>query len=733
MLISIFIFGVVGMTAQAAFLREMLATFRGSELTIGLALFFWLLWTSVGSGVLGRLSSKTTDPGTLFHHLLPWYGLLGYAGVAVIGGVPFIARLTPGELVPYDIQFIAAATAFLPFNMLGGFLFTAGIRSLERNGSRAAGRVYMAEALGSTLAGIAVSLAFITFLDNNEVALICPVLSVVGVLIRSYRVRRYGLLLWPVVTIALTIVLVAWYGRARAYYYSGQTLLEERDTRYGRLRVTKRAEQTTFYSDAFTLFSQPDPETSENTAHIPMLAAVNPARVLILGGGPGGVIDEVVKYRSVETITCVELDPYLFELSRRHIKEPWRQDGRVGTVFADGRAFLASTDRRFDVIIINMPPPLSGVTNRYYTAEFFKLCASRLTPEGIASFALTGEENYIPYDLASFFASIRATLATSFPSVTVLPGPRYRFIAGNRSGLVDSLSWEDIVDRRKKLGIETSYVRDYFLQFIMSPMRVEFLNEALGSVTSPSINSDTTPAGYFLCTVVQGNLDNSLIVSTASRFARPGLLLALLAAVLLSISCLALIPGASAYRRSVLAAIMSVGMTEISLEVLAIMAYQSVFGYLYGRIALLVGCYMAGLSLGAFYGTGLAERGKAGIRTLASVQAGIAVIPVVWMILLMLSTISGGHPLLEACFYIFTGLSGIAGGLQFPVADFLYRGPAASGKAGPGAVYAFDLAGSSTGALLTGALLIPVLGMTYTLAFFTVLNAVTTSILLAKR
>ena len=128
--ISIFILGLIGMTAQAAFLRELLATFRGGELSIGVALLFWLLWTSVGSGVIGRITRHIADPNRFFHILLPWHGVLGYLSVTIIGNVPFLARLTPGELVSYDIQFIAVAVGLLPFNIFGGFLFTLGVKTL---------------------------------------------------------------------------------------------------------------------------------------------------------------------------------------------------------------------------------------------------------------------------------------------------------------------------------------------------------------------------------------------------------------------------------------------------------------------------------------------------------------------------------------------------------------------------------------------------------------------------
>ena len=70
--------------------------------------------------------------------------------------------------------------------------------------------------------------------------------------------------------------------------------------------------------------------------------------------GAGGIIDEVLKYRSIEHVVYVELDPGLFELASRYLDESWRNDSRVEPVRADGRVYLVGATERFDVILMNM-------------------------------------------------------------------------------------------------------------------------------------------------------------------------------------------------------------------------------------------------------------------------------------------------------------------------------------------------------------------------------------------
>ena len=73
----VFLLGILAITAQTAFLREILATFRGGELIIGTALLFWLLWTATGSGLAGRFAVRTKSPDKIFSLLYREYLRLG--------------------------------------------------------------------------------------------------------------------------------------------------------------------------------------------------------------------------------------------------------------------------------------------------------------------------------------------------------------------------------------------------------------------------------------------------------------------------------------------------------------------------------------------------------------------------------------------------------------------------------------------------------------------------------
>jgi spermidine synthase len=727
---SLVIIGMIGMVSQAAYLREILAIFQGGELIIGMALLFWLLLTAAGSAAAGWCSPGIHSIETWFHRVLPWYGLAGYIGVAVIHHLSLIAGLTPGEQISFDLQFVAVIIVMAPCNLLGGWLFAVGAKMYLSNDGSGVGRAYLWEALGAAVAGIAISFGAYGYVSNGVISFLPAVLGIIGKTIWLVRKRTTLVLTALPLVMGLAAFTISYY--LTTLSNRGEHLIEERDTRYDRLRVTIIGEQTTFFANSSVLFSIPTPEKSEYSAHIPLLLTPSPSKVLILGGGPGGAIEEALCHTSVIRVVCVELDPALFDLASKYANGPWLTDQRVVLMAADGRSYLRGTRELFDTIIMELPPPLSGIANRYYTKEFFQDVARHLSPNGIFSFSLEGSENYLTDSLSLFLASIRETLRASFPAVTVLPGNDCRFLAGVQPGMFDRLDWEYFEHERVGRNLDLAYVRDYYLKFVFAPERIRSLSVALDSVPEPMVNTDTRPSAFISKTVLQGELDESWVIrSIGPHFNRRTVGFLMMFLFMASVAGM-FFPGRGALMRTVEITVVSVGMTEISLEMLAILAYQSVFGLLYARIALLTGAYMAGLAIGSALGVSMVSSGKSTYLQLGIIQAGIALVTLCWIALLFrIEQINSGMNV-ESLFFLLTAAAGILGGGQFPLADHLIRQIRQPERTGAGFVYALDLAGSSIGALATGSLLIPVAGMIPTLAFFSLINVLITLPLLLR-
>ncbi|HEV3166121.1 MAG TPA: fused MFS/spermidine synthase, partial [Isosphaeraceae bacterium] len=125
----------------------------------------------------------------------------------------------------------------------------------------------------------------------------------------------------------------------------------------------------------------------EALVHPGMIAHPCPREVLIVGGGEGATLREVLRHGSVERVTMVDIDGELVEICKQHMAE-WHQgafdDPRTEVLIGDGRAFLETNDRTFDVVICDITDFLDhGPALRLYTREFYALIASRLNPDGL--------------------------------------------------------------------------------------------------------------------------------------------------------------------------------------------------------------------------------------------------------------------------------------------------------------------------------------------------------------
>ncbi|MBF0327467.1 MAG: polyamine aminopropyltransferase [Alphaproteobacteria bacterium] len=123
----------------------------------------------------------------------------------------------------------------------------------------------------------------------------------------------------------------------------------------------------------------------EMLAHVPIYAHGAVRSVCVVGGGDGGMLREVLKHRSVEHAVLVEIDAAVVEFCRSHmptVSAGAFDDPRCEIVIADGLKFMAETDRKFDLIVIDSTDPI-GPGGVLFTEAFYKDCARRLTAEGI--------------------------------------------------------------------------------------------------------------------------------------------------------------------------------------------------------------------------------------------------------------------------------------------------------------------------------------------------------------
>jgi spermidine synthase len=172
----------------------------------------------------------------------------------------------------------------------------------------------------------------------------------------------------------------------------------------------------------------------EMLAHLPLLTHPAPRRVLIIGGGDGGTLEETLKH-PIEHATLVEIDPDVVTVSRRFlpgISGGAFDDARTSLVIADGIEFVRTASERFDVILVDSTDP-KGPGLALFSPEFYASCTRVLAPEGLLV-AQTGSLLY-QRELTDM---VRRHLATAFPvvgtywaAVPAYPGVLWGFSYGS--------------------------------------------------------------------------------------------------------------------------------------------------------------------------------------------------------------------------------------------------------------------------------------------------------------
>ena len=155
-----------------------------------------------------------------------------------------------------------------------------------------------------------------------------------------------------------------------------QRLLIFRNGRFGKVMVLDGIVQTT-EADEFIYH--------EMLAHVPLFAHGAARRVLIVGGGDGGMLREVVRHPEVRRVVQVEVDAAVIDLCR--VQLPGHSAGafddpRVEIVIADGLGFVTGTGERFDVVIVDSTDPV-GPGAALFSPDFYAGCRRCLAPGGL--------------------------------------------------------------------------------------------------------------------------------------------------------------------------------------------------------------------------------------------------------------------------------------------------------------------------------------------------------------
>jgi spermidine synthase len=160
----------------------------------------------------------------------------------------------------------------------------------------------------------------------------------------------------------------------------------------------------------------------EMMSHVPLFAHGDASDVLIVGGGDCAIAEEVLKHKTVRRLTQVEIDPAVVEFAKQYFPEftkPVFADKRFELVIDDGIKYVAATERRFDVIIVDSTDPI-GPGKILFSSKFYAAC-KRCMKKGGIMVTQNGVPIFQPRELGSSIRKFQRLFADATCYVAAVP------------------------------------------------------------------------------------------------------------------------------------------------------------------------------------------------------------------------------------------------------------------------------------------------------------------------
>jgi spermidine synthase len=224
----------------------------------------------------------------------------------------------------------------------------------------------------------------------------------------------------------------------------------------------------------------------EMMAHVPLLAHGHAKQVLIVGGGDGGMLREVLKHQSVEQVTMVEIDGAVIDMAKTYLPNHSQgafDDPRANIVIADGMDFVRDTEQTFDVIISDSTDPI-GPGEILFTNDFYAQCKRILNPGGVVV-----TQNGVPFFQLDEVRTTSKRMSQHFSDATFYSAavPTYyggimTFAWGSNEPALRNVAIETLQQRYKDAAIKTRYYTPeiHKASFALPKYIVDALTESKG-------------------------------------------------------------------------------------------------------------------------------------------------------------------------------------------------------------------------------------------------------------
>jgi len=378
----------------------------------------------------------------------------------------------------------------------------------------------------------------------------------------------------------------------------------------------------------------------------------------------------------------------------------------------------SDSEEGYDLVILNLPYPSTLQLNRFYTVEFFQMVRRLLAEDGVLVIRCPGTLTYMSDELRDLNNMVYHTLREAFPYVRPIPGEVTLWLA-SASAEFATVPVETLVERWEQRSLETALLSPAHIRLKLNQLRLDWLWNSLAAEEGRRevvVNRDLHPVGLFYG-LSYWNAIFSPHVARALAFigqlnvwalGPPIVGCALFLVVVISLTG----RGKSAV---VPITIVTTGFTGMAADLIIVFAFQTLYGYVYYRIGLIITAFLAGLSLGALLVTKWPARSEREGFTLLKLELALilywCLLPIVLFALHSHSTHPRGLPVIQEILLLLNVLAGFLVGAQFPVANRLWLQNKESLGGSAGVLYACDLVGAFLGSVVVSVALVPALGI----------------------
>ncbi len=728
---AILIMGFSGIVAQVLLLRELLITFLGNELSIGIILANWLILEAAGAFFLGKIIEHRKHKIVAFVGVQLCFSLFFPAAVYFSRTLKGIMGVTVGEALGIVPMLFSSFFVLLLVSFTHGALFTFSCSLYDEinkssHGATSIGKVYIYETIGTLFGGILFTYFLISHFHSVAIASGIALLNIFMCLILLgpfwHNTHTFTKILGYVSAALLVLfcLMLSANGVDTIHKFSitkqwtGQNVMHYENSIYGNVVVTKRESQYTFLSDGVPIITTPTPDIAfaEEFVHLPMLYHPAPKEILIISGGAGGVINEVLKY-PVEKIDYVELDPLILDILKKYatpLTDTELTSHKLHTHHVDGRYFIRKTLATYDLILIGLSNPQDLQVNRLFTEEFFLLAKDRLKQRGMLIINLPGSLTYVSEELKNLNRCILNTLKTVFPYIKIIPGDAVNLYLASPSEEISLTNQKVLIERLNTRNLKVRLLTPDYIKYRLHPRWHDWFVNSIEHGTN-KINKDFHPLGVYYSLAYWNALFSPHLRGLFNYFERVSLRLFLIVLIVITLLFLLIRMKAKGMSKvSIPLCIATTGFAGMLFDLVLIFAFQTLYGYVFYWIGILVSALMVGVAAGGYITTSLLDHVNKYFTLFAGIEMSIIIFSLVLPVIFLKADVSVAGPIL---FLPLSFISGLLIGLEFPLANKMYLSiigkPELSGTAG--LLYGSDLLGGWLGGVLGGIFLLPIFGL----------------------